>query len=164
MSTYYRLAKVENTLPKHWAYCDAWDLKDGEWIDCRQEGFQVFSQPTQVILAAMGFDMDGSYPANEYPQILLIEADEDCVSDGASLYFAIAHEGVISVKGVNTAAAIEQVEALYDHEKNWYEYDSIEDWAADSEDQIKAILDQLAEPVEVTLIETLPCPVIEVAA
>ena len=157
---YYRLAQVPNTLPLHWAYSDAWeyDTHTRQWIDSRNEGFQVFGSIVDVFRAAMGEDMDGSYSASEYPQLLEIDCDEDYVTDGCSLYFAVAVEGVQAVKAVSTDEFLVAVQSLFEKEKDQYDYEDVLDWSKDSEDQLTEIFNKLAVGVAVTYIETLEKP------
>jgi len=107
MATYYRLSKTGDSLPKHWAYLDDFDL-DG--TDNRNDGFQAWESLPRVIYAAFGYDCDGTYDANEYSTFLVIEADEDCVSDGVGEWWAIENEGVEKVYSVPTAKLVEFVE------------------------------------------------------
>lgn len=53
MGIYYRLTSNINTLPKHWAYTDAWefvcDQQGSKWQDNRIKGFQVFGQAQSLL-------------------------------------------------------------------------------------------------------------------
>lgn len=158
--TYYRLAKTPNTLPLHWSYQEAWEYDNDskQWIDNRQEGFQVFGSIVDAFRAAIGKDMDGYYEANDYPQLLEIECDEDSVYDGGSMYFAVVPEGVSAVKGVDTKIFVEVVISLYDTEKNQYDYNDVSEWSEDSEEQLLDIYQKNSKPVVITYIETLEQP------
>ncbi|MEG5173312.1 hypothetical protein QUB25_14200 [Microcoleus sp. B3-D7] len=162
MSYYYRLASVLNTLPKHWAYCDAWewvsDEKGSYWEDRRVPGFQVFGEASQALRALSGEDMDGVYEASEYPQILIVEADENFVSDGCSIYFALECEGVLSVRAMPSKEALDRILEIYSQESEQYDYDSFAEWCEDSEEEIAGFLLKMSEVIEVSFIETLPRP------
>ena len=157
---FYRLAITENQLPKHWSYGDAWEWYQGEAIDNRTSGFQVWAGIERVLAVAAGeASADGEYKASDYPFLLVVESND--FSDGAGEWLAIECADVISVKAVKTAEFIEWAK------ERWAEdlaagYDAYEDdfeaWCEDSEAELLDWLNANAKTVAHEFVETLENP------
>ena len=166
---YFRLSPEPNTLPLHWAYGDAWEYRhnddNGEWemIDNRESGFQVWSEITNVIMTAEGYDRDGVYSAKEYPYLLLIEADNDYVGDSSGEWFSIQPKGVEKMFSIETQSVIDFARLQFASEASEYGYDieddkDFEDWLKASEDEIIEWMAANAKQVDPKFIETLEQP------
>ena len=160
----YRLTRKENHLPTHWAYADAWEWESYTWVDKREAGFQCFGSPINAYLALIGDSgTDGVYTASDYCQILQVEVDSDYVYDGSSDFFAVSPGGLIAAKSIGTSDFIDRVQALFELEKSiyGYEYDRLEDWLSDSEEEdLEQIFNKVAEDVTTAIVyvNTLPIP------
>lgn len=159
----YRLEDSQNELPKHWAYCDAWEINTDprhkvKYIDNRRPGFQTWPTLGVIAVAAELAFSDGEYSAKEYPWFHVIEASN--VYDGADVWFAVRTEDVVTVKVVETVKLVEwaktqwnaDVAAGYDYE------DDFKSWCEDSEDEILDWLSKNTTSVTPNFIETLENP------
>lgn len=162
MTTFFRLEDSQTELPKHYAYCDAFEYNSatGEWDDNRQKGFQVWTSIGRVVAVAAGEAMaDGDYDVKDYPYIHIVKASE--YSDGCDEWMAVEPDDVESDRVIETATLIawcqlrwtEDVEAGYDA----YE-DDFESWCNDSEDEILEWAIDHSEPVNPVFVETLTKP------
>lgn len=163
MVEFYRLEDSPSELPKHWSYSDGWELIDGEIVDNRQPGFQVWSDLSRVLaVVAEKSSADGSYPASEYPYFVIIEASN--FYDSAGEWLAIRCEWVQAIKAVETQRLINW--ALNQWKKDLaagfdaYEEDEegFEGWCRDSEEEILGWLYENSTSAQPTFIETIENP------
>ena len=162
--TYYRLGhKTTGTaLPLHWAYVEAFEWIDGEKVDNRRPGFQVWNDVARVVLvAATGRDADGRYAAEDYPTLLAVEAEE--TSDGAGEWFAVHPADVVSVRAIEVATVIAWARAqvaeeykIGEDEDAYSEDEALEEWLAEHGGELAAWVLANAPTVETTWVETLP--------
>lgn len=139
-------------LPLHWCYTDPFEQSyDGDeviTVDNRQPGFQVWESPARVVwLAASGEDADGTYSADEYPTLLVVEASD--AYDGVGEWLAVEPGDVLSVRAISTADVIAWAGAQAGDD------DALEEWLSDHEADVAAFL-TTAPAVEVAWVETLP--------
>ncbi len=137
MATYYRLSD-DHRLPRHWAYCEAWEKIDhpvvdpetGEWdlrveiMDNRAPGAQVWDDLETVLAAARGEPgIDGDY--TDYTHLLLIDAKRTI--DGGGQWNAVAEGDVTRVRSVEIEslpldASTKEIERLAkDQPIEWHE-------------------------------------------
>lgn len=114
-------------LPTRWCYSDPWERsdEDGEWLDCRAEGFQVLTAE-QVALAALG--LDGDTPFEDASLVLLIDVEGDTV-DGCGSYLAASPEQVRGVRAVGLETLREFLDGM-DEDAIYDSAEAIEDFLA----------------------------------
>jgi hypothetical protein len=163
MTTYYRLQTSENgnRLPRHWCYSEAWEQNlEGEWKDNREPGCQVWVTAARVAYAANGFECDGTYGADEYPNLLVIEADDDYVNDSVGEWVAVEPEGVEKAYALPTAQLVAFVEAGFEADDEYGEGEFAE-WLEDHDEEFADWIRRNAKPVEIEFVETLAATIDE---
>jgi hypothetical protein len=98
MTTYYRLSQ-DDWLPSEWAY--------GDPDEGTSPGFQVWITLGEAIRALAGEDLDGLYPASEYPVLFSVTVSE--VDDGGSMWFAVQPENIRQLRRMSSLKAVDWV-------------------------------------------------------
>jgi len=158
----FRLAHKETgiSLPLHWSYGDPFEQEYDEeydrwkWIDLREEGMQVWGNPARMLGAASGaITVDGDYGAEEYPTILVIEAD--ALQDSVGEWYAVLPDDVLSLRAISTATAVSWSIDAATASDGEDEVD-LADWLLEHEDEVRDYLISNSRSVAISFTETLP--------
>jgi hypothetical protein len=162
--TVFRLAHKDygTKLPLHWAYSDPFDYEfdyDTErtiFIDNREPGFQVWTNPERVVGVSAGvMSADGDYSADEYPKILIVEALELQRSSGE--WYAVEPADVISVRSISTSTAIKWARKRA-KEDRFDPDERLADWLEEHSDEVLQFLLEKSKPIAIRWVETMPKP------